>query len=222
MLPSRAGASWWPLAVREGFAFHRWLWSQACVLRLRACLPACTQGKALPALLLPALPTPPLLVTHPTRPPHACPAAGKLTLLQQLLPRLLARGHRVLIFSQFVEVGLVFYRCFACRPACRRLAGGCHACILWLDATSHLPIYLNSRLLRPSAQMLDILEDFLHDFQDASGLLPKAEEDPSRAPTASGAQDRWVSKGQMEWMGGCRGGRRAGRADESGTKLRPN
>ena len=32
-------------------------------------------------------------------------ASGKLTLLQQLLPRLLAEGHRVLIFSQYVEVG---------------------------------------------------------------------------------------------------------------------
>ena len=31
-------------------------------------------------------------------------ASGKLTLLQQLLPRLLARGHRVLIFSQYVEM----------------------------------------------------------------------------------------------------------------------
>lgn len=35
---------------------------------------------------------------------------GKLTLLQQLLPRLLARGHRVLIFSQFVEVKLNYSR----------------------------------------------------------------------------------------------------------------
>lgn len=32
-------------------------------------------------------------------------ASGKLTLLQQLLPRLLAGGHRVLLFSQSVEVG---------------------------------------------------------------------------------------------------------------------
>jgi hypothetical protein len=32
-------------------------------------------------------------------------ASGKLTLLQQLLPRLLADGHRVLLFSQSVEVG---------------------------------------------------------------------------------------------------------------------
>lgn len=39
--------------------------------------------------------------------------------------------------------------------------------------------------------MLDILEDFLHDFQDTSGLLPKAEEDPARAPSAS-AKDRQV------------------------------
>ncbi len=46
----------------------------------------------------PPPPPPPLPYTHP--------AAGKLTLLQQLLPRLLARGHRVLIFSQFVEVGI--------------------------------------------------------------------------------------------------------------------
>ena len=31
-------------------------------------------------------------------------ASGKLTLLQQLLPRLLSEGHRVLVFSQSVEV----------------------------------------------------------------------------------------------------------------------
>lgn len=30
-------------------------------------------------------------------------ASGKLTVLQQMLPRLLADGHRVLIFSQSVE-----------------------------------------------------------------------------------------------------------------------
>lgn len=37
----------------------------------------------------------------------ACPqprAAGKLALLQAVLPRLLAGGHRVLIFSQYVEM----------------------------------------------------------------------------------------------------------------------
>lgn len=38
--------------------------------------------------------------------------------------------------------------------------------------------------------MLDILEDFLHDFQDTSGLLPKAEDDPSMAPYASAREDR--------------------------------
>ncbi|PSC69245.1 chromodomain-helicase-DNA-binding 3 isoform X2 [Micractinium conductrix] len=64
-------------------------------------------------------------------------ASGKLTLLQQLLPRLLSEGHRVLVFSQSVE-------------------------------------------------MLDILEDFLHDFQDTSGLLPKAEDDDGAADGGGG------------------------------------
>lgn len=46
--------------------------------------------------------------------------------------------------------------------------------------------------------MLDILEDFLHDFQDASGLLPRAEEDPSRAPSGATGQERcvWLGKGK--------------------------
>lgn len=39
-------------------------------------------------------------------------------------------------------------------------------------------------------QMLDILEDFLHDFQDTSGQLPRAEEDPSRAPSATTGLER--------------------------------
>lgn len=40
-------------------------------------------------------------------------ASGKLTVLQQMLPRLLADGHRVLIFSQSVEV-----RSFSLLPVC--------------------------------------------------------------------------------------------------------
>ena len=34
--------------------------------------------------------------------------------------------------------------------------------------------------------MLDILEDFLHDFQDTSGLLPKAEDDDGAADGGGG------------------------------------
>lgn len=41
-------------------------------------------------------------------------------------------------------------------------------------------------LCPPELQMLDILEDFLHDFQDPSGLLPKAEEDPVAALDSGG------------------------------------
>ena len=37
-------------------------------------------------------------------------ASGKLSVLQQMLPRLLAGGHRVLVFSQSVEVR---WRCTA-------------------------------------------------------------------------------------------------------------
>lgn len=48
-------------------------------------------------------------------------ASGKLTLLQQMLPRLLAGGHRVLIFSQYIEVGLVL----APESACLTLLAGC-------------------------------------------------------------------------------------------------
>lgn len=46
---------------------------------------------------------------------------------------------------------------------------------------------------RPPAtlsQMLDILEDFLHDFQDPTGLLPKsAEQEESGAASAGAAKE---------------------------------
>ncbi|KAL4854430.1 Chromodomain-helicase-DNA-binding protein 3 [Chlorella vulgaris] len=87
-------------------------------------------------------------------------ASGKLTLLQQMLPRLLAGGHRVLIFSQYIE-------------------------------------------------MLDILEDFLHDFQDTSGLLPKAEED-----AADGC------KGGGNSGGGNSGGGKSGSDEAAGLSNR--
>ncbi|GAB4823683.1 hypothetical protein N2152v2_010729 [Parachlorella kessleri] len=56
--------------------------------------------------------------------------SGKLSVMQQMLPRLLSAGHRILIFSQ-------------------------------------------------STELLDILEDFLHGFQDTTGLLPAADQRPS-------------------------------------------
>jgi hypothetical protein len=53
--------------------------------------------------------------------------------------------------------------------------------------------------------MLDILEDFLHDFQDTSGLLPKAEED-----AADGC------KGGGEGGGGNSGGGKSGSDEAAG------
>lgn len=55
-------------------------------------------------------------------PTHSTPPAGKLTLLQQLLPRLLAEGHRILIFSQYVDVS--HSNSFLLASLQRKLGGG--------------------------------------------------------------------------------------------------
>lgn len=48
--------------------------------------------------------------------------------------------------------------------------------------------------------MLDILEDFLHDFQDASGLLPTAQEDPARS--GGGGEQREAEERRCGWRVG--------------------
>ncbi len=119
----------------------------------------------------------------------------------------LAACHCVLIFSQFVEVGgssqpagkllragMLLMRCAAAYGGLDARAADALVCAVYYEVSPASPL-----------QMLDILEDFLHDFQDASGLLPKAEEDPSKAPTASGAQDRCACSTQLQWQLGRRG-----------------
>lgn len=51
-------------------------------------------------------------------------------------------------------------------------------------------------------------QDFLHDFQDATGLLPRAEEQPSAAAgTASGAASGdATTAAERRWVGAGRGG----------------
>lgn len=180
----RAGASWWRPQVGAALGAAGTACRQRCAGERLGVCPAQSHGARLtPALPAPAPPSSrPQLSPPRCPPPHrrqadaaargaAAPAGGRAPRAHLLAVRRHA-GHSGGTFP--VHHSTVRTSQYKLAPACHTLAR------LHLIQTS-----LHPTLPHP-------LQDFLHDFQDSTGLLPRAQEDdgaPAATATASGDGD---------------------------------